>query len=130
MIAHLRKIEEVIIRAAADVGVELHRDPDATGVWSGDRKVCAIGVKLTHARVTLHGFALNCTTDMSWFHAIVPCGLHDRTVTTMTALAGREVTVVEMSPLVTKHFEDVYGLVLEPADPTHPRRAQASATTA
>ena len=114
VIEHLRKIEEVMIRAAADVGVSLHRDPSATGVWSGSQKVCAIGVKLTHARVTLPGFALNCTTDLSWFHAIVPCGLVDRGVTTMSELAGREVTVAEMAPLVTKHFEDVFGIELEP----------------
>jgi lipoyl(octanoyl) transferase len=71
-------------------------------------------VKLTHARVTLHGFALNCTPDLSWFHAIVPCGLVDRGVTTMSELAGRDVTVTEMVPLVTKHFEDVFRLDLEP----------------
>jgi lipoate-protein ligase B len=112
VIEHLRRIEEVVIRAGADVGVELHRDVEATGVWSGSQKVCAIGVKLTHARVTLHGFALNCTTDLSWFHAIVPCGLVDRGVTTMTELAGREVTVTEMAPLVAGHFEDVFGIEL------------------
>jgi lipoyl(octanoyl) transferase len=118
VIAHLRRIEEAIIRAAADVGVELHRDPDATGVWSGDRKVCAIGVKLTHARVTLHGFALNCTTDLAWFDAIVPCGLADRGVVTLSELAGREVTVAEMAPIVAARFAGAFGLRFEPA-PAH-----------
>src|SRR3954452_23005870 len=115
VIAHLRRIEEAIIRAAADVGVQLHRDPGATGVWSGDRKVCAIGVKLTHTRVTLHGFALNCTTDLAWFDAIVPCGLADRGVATLSELAGRKVTVAEMAPIVAHRFADVFDLALDPA---------------
>jgi lipoate-protein ligase B len=118
VIAHLRRIEEAVIRAAGDVGVELHRDPEATGVWIGERKVCAIGVKLTHARVTLHGFALNCTTDLAWFDAIVPCGLADRGVATLSELAGREVTVGEMAPIVARRFAEVFGLRLDPA-PEH-----------
>jgi lipoyl(octanoyl) transferase len=116
-LAHLRRIEETIIRACREVGVELSRDPDATGVWAGDKKVCAIGVKLERARVTLHGFALNCTTDLSWFDAIVPCGLADRGVTSLSELAGREVAVEEMMPLVVRHFEDVFDVSLEPVEP-------------
>jgi len=127
VIAHLRRIEEAIIRAAGDVGVELHRDPSATGVWSGDRKVCAIGVKLTHARVTLHGFALNCTTDLAWFDAIVPCGLTDRGVATLSELAGREVTVAEMTPIVADRFAEVFGLHFEPAPADAGLRAGAPA---
>jgi lipoate-protein ligase B len=115
VIRHLRRLEEVVIRAARDVGVGLGRDPERTGVWSGDRKVCAIGVKLERARVTLHGFALNCTTDLAWFDAIVPCGLADRGVATLTQLAGREVTVAEMTPILIRHFEDVFGLRLHAA---------------
>jgi lipoyl(octanoyl) transferase len=115
VIRHLRMLEEVVIRAARDVGVGLGRDPERTGVWSGDRKVCAIGVKLERARVTLHGFALNCTTDLAWFDAIVPCGLADRGVATLTQLAGREVTVAEMTPILIRHFEDVFGLRLDAA---------------
>jgi lipoyl(octanoyl) transferase len=115
VIAHLRRIEEAVILAGRDIGVDLHRDPDATGVWSGDRKVCAIGVKLTHARVTMHGFALNCTTDLRWFDAIVPCGLADRGVATLSELAGREVTVTEMAPLVERRFAEVFGITFEPA---------------
>ena len=108
VIGYLRKLEEVVMRASRDAGVELHRDPEATGVWSGDRKVCAIGVRVTRGRITLHGFALNCDVDRSWFDAIVPCGLADRGVATLTELAGREITVEEMWPLVVRHFEDVF----------------------
>ena len=107
--AYLRKLEEVVIRAGADAGVELHRSDVQTGVWSGDRKVCAIGVKLMRWRVTLHGFGLNCDTDLRWFDAIVPCGLRDTGVTTLSELAGRTITVDEMRPLVELRFEEVFG---------------------
>jgi lipoyl(octanoyl) transferase len=111
---YLRTLEEVIIRSCADIGVALGRDPERTGVWAGPRKVCAIGVKLTRARVTLHGFALNCTTDLGWFDAIVPCGLEDRGVASLSGLAGREVPVDEMAPLVAQRFEEAFGVGLQP----------------
>ena len=113
---HLRRMEEVVIRAAADIGVELHRRQDVqTGVWSGDRKVCAIGVRLMRARVTLHGFAVNCDTDLSWFRGIVACGLPDHGVTSLSELAGRGVRVAEMGTLVVRHLADVFDLAFEPA---------------
>ena len=112
VIRHLRMLEEVVIRASRDVGVELDRDPERTGVWSGHRKVCAIGVKLTHARVTLHGFALNCDVDLAWFDGIVPCGLADRGVASLSGLAGRKITVDEVVPSVIRHFEDVFQVAL------------------
>jgi lipoyl(octanoyl) transferase len=115
-LGYVRKLEEVVIRAAADIGVPLHRSEVQTGVWSGDRKVCAIGVRLMRMRVSLHGFALNCDDDLSWFDAIVPCGLGHTGVTSMTELAGREVTAGEMTPLVARRFEDVFDISLEAAD--------------
>jgi lipoyl(octanoyl) transferase len=112
VIRHLRTLEEVVIRAARDVDVALHRDEHRTGVWAGDRKVCAIGVKLTHARITLHGFALNCDVDLSWFDAIVPCGLADRGVASLSELAARRVSVEEMVPIVVNHFQEVFDVEL------------------
>ena len=117
---YVRDLEEVVIRAAADLGLALHRSDVQTGVWSGSRKVCAIGVRLMRMRVSLHGFALNCTTDLSWYDAIVPCGLVDESVTTLSRLAGREVTVGEMTPIVARRFEDVFGISLEPFDADWP----------
>jgi lipoyl(octanoyl) transferase len=104
----VRDLEEVVIRAAGDVGVALERNDAQTGVWSGRRKVCAIGVRLMRMRVSLHGFALNCTTDLSWYDAIVPCGLSDEGVTSLSELAGSVITVEEMAPLVARRFEDVF----------------------
>jgi lipoyl(octanoyl) transferase len=133
-IGHVRSLEEVVIRAAADVGVELHRNDVQTGVWSGERKVCAIGVRLMRARVSLHGFALNCTTDVSWYDAIVPCGLANEGVGSLSQLAGREITVGDMTLPVLRHFERAFGLELESrADEAHSfgqPADQASATIA
>jgi lipoyl(octanoyl) transferase len=114
VIGYLRKIEEVLIRSAADVGVEVGRSDRFTGVWAGDAKVGAIGVRVSRG-VTLHGFALNCTTDLKWFGAIVPCGLEDRTVTSLSRLTGREITVEEMLPVVAGRFEEVFARQLVPA---------------
>jgi lipoyl(octanoyl) transferase len=116
VIRYLRDLEEVIIRACADLGVEVGRSEEHTGVWAGDRKVCAIGVKMSRA-VTLHGFALNCTTDLAWFDSIVPCGLSDRGVASLSGLAARGVPVSEALPVVASRFEQVFDRKLRPAPP-------------
>ena len=126
-LAYVRKLEEVVIRAAADVGVALHRSEVQTGVWSGDRKVCAIGVRLMRMRVSLHGFAVNCTNDLSWFDAIVPCGLGHTGVTSMSELGGREVTVEEMTPIAARRFEEVFDLRFEQEEGVWPTAAPAPA---
>lgn len=116
VLAYVHRLEEVVIRACADAGVDgLGRNPVNSGVWAGDQKVCAIGVRVQRMRWTLHGFAVNCTTDLSWYDAIVPCGLTDEGVTTLSRLAGREVTVAEMMPLIAARFDDVLGLRMSPA---------------
>jgi lipoyl(octanoyl) transferase len=108
---HLRRLEEVVIRTAADLSVALHRRADVqTGVWHGDDKVAAIGVRLMRARVTLHGFALNCDNDLSFFEGIVACGLPGHGATSLTRLAGRDVTVDEARRLVEGHLADVFAL--------------------
>jgi lipoyl(octanoyl) transferase len=115
--AHLRRMEEVVIRTGAELGISLHRREDVqTGVWHGDDKVCAIGVRLMRARVTLHGFALNCDPDLSYFGGIVACGLPGHGVTSLSSLAGRAVRVDEVRPLVRRHLADVFGLAFDPAD--------------
>jgi lipoyl(octanoyl) transferase len=67
-------------------------------------------VKLARSRVTLHGFALNCATDLSWFDAIVPCGLGDRGVGSLTELVGRDVSADEMAGNVLDEFSSVFGI--------------------
>jgi lipoyl(octanoyl) transferase len=128
----VRSLEEVLIRAASEVSVDLHRSDVQTGVWFERRKVAAIGVRLMRMRISLHGFALNCTTDLSWYDAIVPCGLADEGVTSLSELAGREVTVEEMAPIVARRFEEVFDLRLQTKErewPTHPASTVAASAS-
>jgi lipoyl(octanoyl) transferase len=109
--AHLRRMEEIVIRAAAGVGVALDRRPDVqTGVFAGPDKVCAIGIRLMRARVSLHGAALNCDTDLDWFEGIVACGLAGNGVTSLSRLAGRNISVAEMRPHIERHAAEVFGI--------------------
>jgi lipoic acid synthetase len=87
VVAYVRTLEEVLIGALAGFGIEAHREPRYTGVWVGDEKIAAIGVKVARGR-TRHGFALNVDPDLSMFDHIVPCGIPDRGVTSMTAQLG------------------------------------------
>jgi lipoyl(octanoyl) transferase len=113
---YLRGLEEAVIRASAAAGADVSRRDDVqTGVWSRDDKVCAIGVRLLRTRVTLHGFALNCNTDLSWFEGIVACGLPDHGVTSLSRLLGRDVSVDEMRPHIIGALADVFGLAFAPA---------------
>jgi lipoyl(octanoyl) transferase len=109
-------LEEVAIRTCADLGVAVDRRADVqTGVWAGDNKICAIGVRLLRTRVTLHGMALNCDTDLSWFDGIVACGLPDHGVTSLTRLLGRDVPVGEVEPIAIRHLGEVFALACTPA---------------
>jgi lipoate-protein ligase B len=116
---YLRSLEEVVIGVCADHGAEVGRRADVqTGVWAGDDKVCAIGVRLMRTRVTLHGFALNVDPDLAWFDGIVACGLPDHGVTSLRRLTGRLVTVGDVMPTAVRHLASEFGLAFEeaPAD--------------
>ena len=113
---YLRRLEEAVILSAGDLGISLHRRDDVqTGVFHGDDKVCAIGVRLMRTRVTLHGFAINCDTDLDWFDGIVACGLPDNGVTSLSVIAGRDVTLREVRPIVERRMAEVFDLAYEPA---------------
>jgi lipoate-protein ligase B len=110
-VAYLRALEDAVIRTGAALGIELHRRDDVqTGVFAGDDKVCAIGVRLMRTRVTLHGFAINCDTDLSWFQGIVACGLPNNGVTSLSALLDRDVTVDEVRPIARRALAEVFDL--------------------
>ncbi len=113
---YLRRLEEAVIGICTDVGVATERRADVqTGVWVGDDKICAIGIRLMRARVTLHGFALNCETDLSWFRGIVACGLPGHGQTSLSDQLGRRVAVADVLPLAERHLADVFDLSLAPA---------------
>jgi lipoyl(octanoyl) transferase len=113
VIAYVRSIEEALIRTCAEFGVATTRVDGRSGVWlrgtaGPDRKVGAIGIRVSRG-VTMHGFALNCDCDLSWYDRIVPCGIRDATVTTLSAESGRPVTVEAAAGVAERHLAGVLG---------------------
>lgn len=105
VVDHVRRIEAMLVAVCADLGVTTKLVCGRSGVWvdaddrGPDRKIAAIGVRVTEG-VTMHGFALNCDNDLSWFDRIVPCGITDASVTTLSRELGRDVSVQEVLPIV------------------------------
>jgi lipoyl(octanoyl) transferase len=106
---YLRQLEQVLMDALGTFGIDAHRVPQYTGVWVGDRKIASIGV---HARswVTWHGFALNVSTDLSYFDLMVPCGISGVTMTSVERELGRSVSVGDVSAQVTSAFGRLFDL--------------------
>ena len=109
---YVRDLEEVLIRVAADYGIEAGRVPGLTGVWVGREKLAAIGVRISRW-ITSHGFAFNATTRLDDFELIVPCGIGDRGVTSLERLLGRGVPLSEVGQLAAEHFAEVFDMVPE-----------------
>jgi lipoyl(octanoyl) transferase len=103
---YVRDLEEVLIRAAADFGVTAGRVPGLTGVWVGQEKLAAIGVRISRW-ITSHGFALNVTTELSDFNLIVPCGIADRGVTSLARL-GCAASRAQVEDRVVARFCEVF----------------------
>jgi lipoyl(octanoyl) transferase len=103
----LRDIEQAIIDALREFSVEAHREAGYTGVWIGDAKIAAIGVKVTKW-VSMHGFALNVNNDLRLFQTIVPCGITDRPVTSLQQALGRVVRMERVKHAVARAFEQVF----------------------
>ena len=105
---YLRELEEVIILTLADFGINgAGRKEGLTGVWVGDEKVCAIGVR-TSRWVTMHGFALNVNTDLHYFDFIVPCGIRDKAVGSMKKILGKEIFLDEVKQSLLRNFCSVF----------------------
>ncbi|NTU81836.1 MAG: lipoyl(octanoyl) transferase LipB [Chloroflexales bacterium] len=111
---YVRGLEEVIIRTLADYGLTGERVPGLTGVWvgGGRAKICAIGVRLSAAGVTSHGFALNVSPDLAGFGLIVPCGIGDRAVTSLADLLGAAPPAGEVEVRLLAHFAAVFTVSL------------------
>jgi lipoic acid synthetase len=107
IVPYVRRLEEVLIRTLASFGIEGWTEAGYTGVWTGQGKVAAIGVRVAR-QVTMHGFALNLDPDMSFFGRMNPCGISDRAVTSVSALVGRRVTLEEAVEVLVRHFADVF----------------------
>ena len=113
VVAHVRRLEAMMIGVCADLGVAAGRIDGRSGVWiaaddSGpDRKIGAIGIRVSQS-VTMHGFALNCDCDLSWAQVIVPCGIADAGVTSLSKELGRDVPVAEVLPYAEKHLSNIF----------------------
>jgi lipoyl(octanoyl) transferase len=104
---YVRDLEEVLIRAADAFGISAGRLPGLTGVWVGNGKLAAIGVRIARW-ITSHGFALNVGTNLEHFGLIVPCGITDKNVTSLERLIGRPVSMSEVEFAVCRAFADVF----------------------
>jgi lipoyl(octanoyl) transferase len=105
---YVRDLEEVLIRVAADYGLSAARSAGRTGVWAGVEKLAAIGVRIARW-VTSHGFALNVTTDLTYFDLIVPCGIADCGVTSLARLLGGEIDLKGVEDRIADRFVEVFG---------------------
>jgi lipoyl(octanoyl) transferase len=114
VVAYVRALEEAMIRVCAEFGLSAVRVEGRAGAWipaSGgrpDRKVGAIGARVARG-VAMHGLALNCDCDLSWFDRIVPCGIRDAGVTSLTVETGIHVSVPDVTPLLERHLAAALG---------------------
>ncbi len=112
---YLRNLEEVIIRTIADYGIIGDRSPGETGVWidpgvkGKERKICAIGVRCSRW-VTMHGFALNVNTDLTYFDHIIPCGIKDKQVASMAQELGMELPMEEVKQKIRYYFNEIFNM--------------------
>jgi lipoyl(octanoyl) transferase len=106
---YLRDVEESLIRGIARFGLEGRRVEGLTGVWVGDNKVAAIGIRVSSGWITSHGFALNVSTDLSYFGTIVPCGIRDHGVCSLSGILGRTVGMAEAEAVMVEAMCEVFG---------------------
>ena len=108
MVGHVRRIEEALIAALADLQVEAWAEPGRTGVWTAKGKVAAIGVRVSRG-ISMHGFSLNVEPSLDYFGKIVPCGISDRAVTSLQQILGRSISLEEVVDAVIPQFVRVFG---------------------
>jgi lipoyl(octanoyl) transferase len=105
---YLRRLEEVVIRVLRDYDIGGWHHPEYTGVWVGEKKIAAIGVKFSSGWITSHGFALNVSTDLTWFDRITPCGIRGYGITNLERELGHEVPMAEVESKIVEQFRDVF----------------------
>jgi lipoyl(octanoyl) transferase len=109
---YVSELEETMIRVCASYGLAAQRVPKLNGAWVEDRKVGAVGVRISRW-ITMHGFALNVSTELAAFSAIVPCGIADRGVTSLERELGREVSMHEVEQRAAERFAEIFAAELE-----------------
>jgi lipoyl(octanoyl) transferase len=104
---YLRALEEVIIKTCSEYNLKCERNPIHTGVWINDRKIAAIGIKVSRW-ITMHGFAFNINTDLNLFNGIVPCGIQNKAVTSLENELRSEINIPEVKELLVKYFKEIF----------------------
>jgi lipoyl(octanoyl) transferase len=104
---YLRSLEETIMLTCKDYGLDTERNEKYTGVWIKDRKIAAIGIKVSRW-ITMHGFAFNINTDLSHFNGIIPCGIRDKDVTSLKREFNKPFEISEVKILLVKHFGEIF----------------------
>lgn len=104
---YLRALEEVLILTCNEYGINAMRNPAYTGVWIDNRKIAAIGIKISHW-ITMHGFAFNVNTDLNLFNGIIPCGIVDKEVTSLQKELKREINIDEVKEKIVENFRNVF----------------------
>jgi lipoate-protein ligase B len=122
--AYVWTLEQLVVDVAGTYGIAAGRVRGMPGVWAGDAKLAALGVKIARGWVSYHGFALNVAPDLGWFEQIVPCGLHGYGVTSLAELLGTAAPLGEVAGRIAGAFERRFGVRLVPAAasigaPTH-----------
>lgn len=114
IVSYIRNLEDMLIGTLSVFGIQgskrrVRRNGlPITGVWVGDEKIAAIGIKVDTHMVTNHGFALNVNTDLSYFEKIIPCGIHDKAVTSMASLLGHTVPMKQVTHHVMTAFSEIF----------------------
>lgn len=104
---YLRDLEEVVIRTLAELGITGTRDEEFTGVWVGEEKICAIGIKVSRW-ITMHGIALNVNTELEYFDKIIPCGIFHKGVTSIEKIKGEKANYEKVKRMILNNFEKVF----------------------
>jgi len=108
---YIRNIEEMIIKLLRDYDISAHRDKNNPGVWVGKEKIAAIGIAVKSSWTTMHGFSLNINPDLNHYSLIVPCGITDKGVTSLSKLLGKSVSQKEVRERLIQHFQEVFNVI-------------------
>lgn len=111
---YLRDLEEAVILTLREFGIESHRDEEFTGVWVGEEKICAIGIKVSKW-ITMHGLAFNVNTDLSYFDSIIPCGIFHKGVTSMSKILNAKMNLENVKKVLVLNILKVFGADANPS---------------
>jgi lipoate-protein ligase B len=107
---YVRRVEEMIINLLTDYGIVAHRDKSNPGVWVGDEKIAALGIAVKSSWITMHGFSLNVNPDLSHYALIVPCGISDRGITSLSLLLGKPISTRKIREQLIQHYAAAFDL--------------------